>query len=104
MDFCLWELFASEPYVAEDRLRGAVGDAGVVEQLESLVGKGCKEQVVSSAVIAFEVRTCGEHTEADISVRQVEGVILRVVVEHCGEELLIVEGDVAFELLVEFLR
>ena len=27
--FCLGELFASEPDVAQDRLRGTVGDTGV---------------------------------------------------------------------------
>ena len=104
MGFCLRKLFASEPDRVEDVFWCAVGDACVVEEFESFVGEGCKEEVIPSAVIAFDVSASGEDSEADVSFRQVEGVFVGVVVEHCGEEVLIVEGDVSFELLVEFLR
>ena len=98
------KLFASEPDVAEDRLWGAVGDTCIVEEFESFVGEGGKEEVVSSAVIAFDVGGCGEDAKADVSFRKIDCVFVGVVVEHNGKEFLIMERDVAFELLVEFLR
>ena len=79
MHLCLGKFFASQPDRAEDVFCCAVRDACVVEEFESFVGEGCKEQVIPSAVVAFDVGAHGEDSESNVSFRQVEGVFVGVV-------------------------
>lgn len=75
---CVCEFFASEPDVVEDGVvvtGDAVRDACVEELVETFVGKGCKEEVVSSAVIAFEIGAYG--VDAKFVRARAVGVLVR---------------------------
>ena len=100
--FGLGELFTPQPDRAEDIFRCTIRDAGIEEQLVSVVGEGRKEEGVSPAVIAFDVGAHGEDAEAGGGVGKFEGVFVGVVVQERGEVVILVELNVPLQLLVEF--